>query len=79
MFRVLPLAALLLVPLSLAYAQGADVAFGSMRQDSDLPVEVSADQLEVNQSDGTALYTGDVVIGQGEMRLAVDIDPQSFY
>jgi len=52
------------------HAQGAQVAFGGMAQDTDAPVEVSADQLEVNQSDGTALYTGNVVIGQGEMRLA---------
>ena len=41
-----------------------------MQQDTDAPVEVTADQLQVNQSDGTALYTGNVVIGQGEMRLA---------
>ncbi len=51
-------------------AQGAEVAFGGIRQDSSAPVEISADQLEVNQADGTALYTGEVVIGQGEMRLA---------
>ncbi|SEG27500.1 lipopolysaccharide export system protein LptA [Thalassococcus halodurans] len=53
-----------------AFAQGANVAFGSVQQDSSLPIEVSADNLSVNQSDGTALYTGNVVIGQGEMRLA---------
>ncbi|KMK65521.1 lipopolysaccharide transport periplasmic protein LptA [Puniceibacterium sp. IMCC21224] len=53
-----------------ALAQGAQVAFGGMQQDTKLPVEVSADSLSVNQADGTALYTGNVVIGQGEMRLA---------
>ena len=41
-----------------------------MKQDTKLPIEVSADSLSVNQKDGTALYTGDVVIGQGEMRLS---------
>lgn len=51
-------------------AQGAQVAFGSTQQDSDLPVEVTADNLNVNQNDGTAVFTGNVLIGQGEMRLA---------
>ncbi|WP_459035985.1 lipopolysaccharide transport periplasmic protein LptA [Roseivivax sp. CAU 1761] len=58
-----------LLPVA-ALAQGAEVAFGAMRQDSSLPVEISADQLEVSRAEGTALYTGNVVIGQGEMRLA---------
>ncbi len=55
------------------WAQGAQVAFGSMGQDADAPVEVSADELRVNQSDGTAVYTGNVVIGQGEMRLSAPL------
>ena len=70
MIRVL-LAVLMvfLVPLGAA-AQGAQVAFGGMQQDTRAPVEVTADALQVNQSDGTALYTGNVVIAQGQMRLA---------
>ncbi|ETW12409.1 hypothetical protein ATO8_12691 [Roseivivax marinus] len=70
MVRAFLLAALLAAPALPVLAQGTEVAFGGMRQDSSLPVEISADQLEVSQSDGTALYTGNVVIGQGEMRLA---------
>ncbi|SIS54230.1 lipopolysaccharide export system protein LptA [Roseivivax lentus] len=58
-----------LVPAALL-AQGAEVTFGTMQQDSSLPVEVSADQLSVDQSSGTAIYSGDVVVGQGDMRLA---------
>lgn len=56
----------------LAQAQGAQVAFGGLRQDSSLPIEVTADQLNISQSDGTAMFTGNVVIGQGEMRLSAD-------
>ena len=67
--RTALLSLVLLLPLPL-YAQGANVAFGASRQDSSGPVEVTADNLSINQSDGTALYTGNVVIGQGEMRLA---------
>lgn len=53
-----------------AAAQGAEVAFGSMQQDTDAPVEVTADELSVNQNDGTAIFTGDVLISQGEMKLS---------
>lgn len=54
----------------MAQAQGTQVAFGTVAQDSSLPVEVTSDNLNVNQNDGTAVFTGNVVIGQGEMRLA---------
>lgn len=50
--------------------QGAQIAFGNTEQNSALPVEVTADNLDVNQDDGTALFTGNVLIGQGEMRLS---------
>jgi len=66
----------LLLPLFLAMqtlpatAQGANVAFGTIRQDTGLPVEVTADNLSVDQSTGTAIFTGNVLIGQGEMRLS---------
>lgn len=46
------------------------MAFGTMRQDPDLPVEVTADELAVDQDTGTAIFTGNVLIGQGDMRLS---------
>lgn len=67
--RALSLAlAFCLLPL-VAGAQGATVAFGGLKQDPTLPVEISADQLAVSQADGTAVFTGNVLVGQGEMRL----------
>jgi lipopolysaccharide export system protein LptA len=67
-YLVLPLfIAVQSVPVS---AQGASVAFGTIRQDTDQPVEVTADNLAVDQSTGTAVFTGNVLIGQGEMRLS---------
>lgn len=54
----------------MASAQETRVAFGAMRADPTLPVEVTADTLDVNQETGEAVFTGNVVIGQGEMRLA---------
>lgn len=62
----------LLIPLFLlatpAFAQ--NVAFGTIKQDTGLPVEMTADNLSVDQATGTAVFSGNVVIGQGEMRLS---------
>lgn len=65
-FLVLALTGLASAPL----AQGTSVAFGTMQQDTDAPVEVTAEDLAVDQDSGTAVFTGDVLIGQGEMRLS---------
>jgi lipopolysaccharide export system protein LptA len=53
-----------------ATAQGASVAFGTIAQDTSLPVEITSDELSVAQETGTAIFTGNVVIGQGQMRLS---------
>lgn len=65
-----PLLTALILAASPAVAQ--DTAFGGMRADITAPVEVAADSLSVNQADGSAVFTGNVVIGQGEMRLSAD-------
>ena len=51
-------------------AAAQTVAFGGVAADTSAPVEVSADTLKVDQSTGEATFTGNVVIGQGEMRLS---------
>ncbi|KIC35988.1 MULTISPECIES: LptA/OstA family protein [unclassified Leisingera] len=56
----------------LALAQTASVAFGAVKADPSLPVEVTADNLAVNQADGSAEFTGNVLIVQGVMRLSAD-------
>ncbi|WP_457772544.1 lipopolysaccharide transport periplasmic protein LptA [Phycobium rhodophyticola] len=61
--------ALVLLPSGLM-AQGAQIAFGNTKQDTTQPVEVTADNLSVDQNDGTAIFTGNVLIGQGDMRLS---------
>lgn len=55
---------------SAAGAQGMQVAFGGAAPGSDLPVEVTAANLDVDQNDGTAVFTGDVLVRQGQMRLS---------
>lgn len=50
-------------------AQGTNVSFGGLKADTSLPVEVTAENLSVNQGDGSAVFSGDVLVKQGEMRL----------
>ncbi len=66
----LPLPLCLLLLTGPALAQGTEVAFGAVRADSSLPVEVTSDRLRVDQTDGTAIFDGNVIIIQGEMRLS---------
>jgi len=68
-FIPLFLAATLALPFGAALAQGTNVAFGGLKADTRLPVEVTAENLTVNQTDGTAIFTGDVLVKQGEMRM----------
>lgn len=68
--RSLALAAVLALHSAGAGAQQATIAFGDLNQDTSLPVQVQADQLAVNNADGTAVFSGNVIVTQGEMKLA---------
>ena len=65
-----PLSIALLLAAAPATAQ--NIAFGGVKADTSAQVEVAADSLSVNQSDGSAVFTGNVVIGQGDMRLSAE-------
>jgi lipopolysaccharide export system protein LptA len=69
-FRSFGLALGLALLAGAALAQQAKIAFGDLNQDTSLPVEVQADQLAVNNADGTAVFSGNVVVVQGKMKLA---------
>ena len=51
-------------------AMAQQVAFGKIANNPDAALEITADQLSVDQENGTAIFDGNVVIGQGVMRLA---------
>lgn len=53
-----------------ALAQGTNIGFGGVQHDTSLPVEVASDNLQIDQGDGTASFSGNVLITQGEMRLS---------
>lgn len=54
----------------MAVAQEARIAFGDLAQDTSLPVEVTAETFTVRDADGTAVFAGNVVVVQGEMKLS---------
>jgi lipopolysaccharide export system protein LptA len=51
-------------------AAAQTVAFGGIQADTSAPVEVSADSLAVDQTDGSATFSGNVLVVQGALRLA---------
>lgn len=61
---------LAVAPLAPAAAQEASISFGLLSQDTSLPVNIKADSFSVNNADGSAQFSGNVLVGQGPMRLA---------
>ena len=59
----------LLVPL-IAVAENASLAFGEKDLAADAPIEITSESLEVDQSNGTVVFSGDVLISQGVLRLS---------
>lgn len=77
LFKALSISLALVLPTAL-FAQGFQVAFGSLQEESDLPVEVNADTLSVDQDNGSAVFSGNVRISQGSMRISAP-EVQVFY
>lgn len=65
------LLSLLLVTMtaSMVVGQGASIAMGTPDFDTGQPVEVSADTLSVDQSTGQAIFAGNVLVVQGQVRM----------
>lgn len=55
-----------------AGAQDGTAAGGFRNEDPGAPVEVTADKLDLARAEGTALFTGNVIAVQGDMRLTAD-------
>jgi lipopolysaccharide export system protein LptA len=49
-----------------------DITLGGLSADPGAPIEVAAENLTVDQATGVAVYSGNVVIGQGDMRIAAE-------
>lgn len=80
--RAIGLTAAWLSTFAAAAAAQTTVPFGTSRHDTSLPVEVTSDRLDLDQGSGTAVFSGAVHVGQGELRLSADrvqvfYDPES--
>lgn len=66
----------LMIGWMLAMTPGAVLAQGAadlnFKHDSSQPIEITADTLDVAQEDQTAIFSGNVVSIQGELRLGAD-------
>lgn len=47
-----------------------NIALGGLSADPDAPIEITADELTVDQDTRSAVFAGNVVIGQGDLRIA---------
>ncbi|MEM0946967.1 MAG: LptA/OstA family protein [Pseudomonadota bacterium] len=69
LIRFAAIFALCALPYIPALAQGASVAVGTLQQDTSLPVEVTSDDLSIDNTAGVAVFEGNVIVIQGIMRL----------
>jgi len=53
-----------------AVAQQANIAFGGLKGDPTAEIEMNADTLTVSHADGQAVFSGNVVVSQGAMKLS---------
>lgn len=64
------IAILMVCSFATASAGQTNINLGGIRADSSAPVEIAADNLSVDQATGSALFEGNVAIGQGDLRLS---------
>ena len=57
---------------SVGFAQGASVSLGVKDHDSSIPVEITSENLELDQDGGTAIFDTDVFVRQGDMTITSD-------
>lgn len=69
----LGLCLILTIVAQIAAAQTAGVAFGGIKGDPTLPVDVTSQSLTISQKDGAAEFSGKVLVIQGAMRLSADL------
>ncbi len=70
--RTLSIALIVALAPLMAQAQSANIALGTTTFDTAQPVEVSADELSVDQANGQAVFNGNVLVVQGDIRLTAE-------
>ena len=62
----------LIVLTSKVFAQSASLSLSGESHDINLPVEITANSLSINQSSNSAIFEGTAYVGQGSLRLSAD-------
>lgn len=70
LFRASLLGLCLALPALPVLAQGTQIPLGGLKTDPSAPIEITADKLQVNQGDGTAVFSGHVIMAQAKMRMS---------
>lgn len=70
MFKAIVFLVSMSVAASAAIAQSANIALGTNSFDRTQQVEVSADELSVDQANGQAVFAGNVLVVQGDVRMS---------
>ena len=68
--KLFTLGLLLLSPK--VFAQNASLSLSGANHDINLPVEITANNLSINQSSNSAIFEGTAYVGQGSLRLSAD-------
>lgn len=72
--RLLGSAFLVIVALAgSSAAQEAGGPFGGFKHDRKAPIEITSNALEVRQNESLAIFSGEVIAGQGTLRLTTDV------
>jgi len=68
-------AALVLIAFSTnaLFAQGAGLSLSGLDAVRGLPVEITSDELQVDNTTGETVFSGNAVLGQGDMRIAAPL------
>ncbi|MDC0094963.1 hypothetical protein OAI58_01630 [Amylibacter sp.] len=68
--KLFTLGLLLLSPK--AFSQNASLSLSGANHDINLPVEITANNLSINQTSNSAIFEGTAYVGQGSLRLSAD-------
>ncbi len=70
MFKIFALTAVVLVSFAGVSSAQTSIDLGGITVDTNAAIEVTAESLSVDQDTGSAVFAGNVIIGQGDLRLS---------
>ena len=72
MFRKIAMCTVFGALLALPVGAQTNIDLGGMAVDTSAMIEVTSESLSIDQDTGTAVFEGDVIIGQGDLRISAN-------